>query len=115
MSAALRPASPPSDWPRSKRAVWGGSPMRDLRRRPDLEVVERDVGFPVVHGQVAVRRAGQRLGVGPRQERLAVDLPVQGAMAVGDGEVVAAAGLDPLVGPLGLAAGAVLFLPADDG
>ena len=69
--------------------------MVALRRRPDVEIVERDVGLPIVDGEVLVGGAGEGLGIGPGEKGLAVDGPVDGAVLAGDGEVVALAGRRP--------------------
>src|SRR6185295_16966156 len=96
---------------------------RDLEVRPwwrsgggsDLEVVERQLGFPVVDRQKLMTGTGERFGIGPREERTSVDGPVDRAASPGDREVVAAVLVDVGVGPARLASGAVLLLPADDG
>ena len=54
------------------------------------EVVERQLGFPVVDRQIFMARAGQRLRVCPGEERAAVDRPVDRAALPGDLEVIAA-------------------------
>src|SRR4051812_17510012 len=82
-------------------------------QRPYAEVVEADLGLPVVHAQVLVPRAGQRRRVVPGQEGLTVDLPVDGPAAPGDGPVVAAPGDDAHVAPLDLAAVVVLVVATD--
>ena len=63
-----------------------------------VEVVERQLGLPVVDGQVLVPGSGQRFGIGPGQERAAVDRPIERAASPRDREVIAAARLDADVG-----------------
>ena len=63
--------------------------------------------------------AEERRGVGPRQERRAVELPVNGSALTGDGEMVGAAHLDRRglswsPGSCGLDRFVVLAQPADD-
>src|SRR4051794_14710869 len=112
MSSARRPARAARAPSRSNGGL-GGSAMMESGRGADVKVVERQRGLPVVDGQVLVPRTGERLGIGPRQKRAAVDGPIDGAAPAGDREVIASAGLDADVAPRCLAAAAVLLLPAD--
>src|SRR4051812_27015293 len=96
--------------------------MGDLEARPwgrsghgpDPEVVEHERRLPVVERQVFVTGAGQRFGIGPGQERLAVDGPVEGATSPGDAEVIGPVRFDAHVAADRLATGPMLFLAADD-
>src|SRR5206468_3576020 len=64
-------------------------------------------------GKVFMSGPGQRRRIGPAKKRLAVDLPLDGAPAPGDGPVIAAAGGHPEVLALRLAAVVVLVVAAD--
>ena len=48
--------------------------MAAIRGRADREVVERQLGLPVVDGQIFVAGAGERFRIGPGEKRTAVDV-----------------------------------------
>src|SRR4051812_25994264 len=79
-----------------------------------LEIVERQLGLPVIDREELVPGSGQRFGIGPGEERPAVDCPIERAASPRDGEMIVAARLDADVGARRLAPCAVFVLPADD-
>ena len=65
-----------------------------LVRGADAQVVEVNIRLPIVEGEELVTRTGERRRIGPREERRAIQPPVNHLALTGDGEMVAAAQLD---------------------
>src|SRR6185312_6797038 len=80
--------------------------------RRDLQIVEVQLGLPIIEGEVAVPAALERAPVVEREERLAVDLPLDVAALARDAPVVLLA-FDDVHVHARLAIGAVLVHARD--